>query len=140
MLYKQIHLSTSYASCPIDDPNYALSVDTYIIKEDKQDSLFIELDSIFEYTNIKDIDSIINEIKAVKTALLYKENINNQTKRFVYYKHLNPALAIAHFYLKKNGNDSSKLKDAMGILYFNIVLEWRKQDSDLVKSLDLFFR
>ncbi|AIT08765.1 hypothetical protein LO80_01425 [Candidatus Francisella endociliophora] len=140
MLYKQIDLSTSYASCLIDDPNYALSIDTYIIQEDKQTSLFIELDSIFKYVGIKDVDIVIDEIKKVKTALLYTETISNQTKNFVYYQHLNPVLALVHFYLRKNGNDTNKLKDAIGNLYHNIILEWHKYDPDLVDSLGLFFR
>ncbi|AIT08789.1 hypothetical protein LO80_01555 [Candidatus Francisella endociliophora] len=140
MLYKQINLSTSYASCQIDDHSYALSIDTYIIQEDKQTSLFIELDSIFEYVGIKDIDTIIDEIKKVKTALLYTETINNQTKNFVYYQHLNPVLALVHFYLRKNGNDTDKLKNAIGDLYHNIILEWYKHEPNLVNSLSLFFR
>ncbi|AIT08759.1 hypothetical protein LO80_01395 [Candidatus Francisella endociliophora] len=140
MLYKQINLSSSYASCLIDDPNYALSIDTYIIQEDKQTSLFIELDSIFEYVGIKDINKIIDEIKKVKTALLYTETINNKTKNFVYYQYLNLVLALVHFYLRKNGNDTNKLKDAIGDLYQNIILEWHKYDPDLVSSLGIFFR
>ncbi|AIT08775.1 hypothetical protein LO80_01475 [Candidatus Francisella endociliophora] len=117
MLYKQIHLSTSYISCSKDDLDYALSIDIYIIKDKYQDDIFVELDSIFSYVGITDIDKVVADIKAIKAAKLYTETINNQTKHFIYYKHLNPALAIGHFYIKKLGKDNSSLKDAIGVLF-----------------------
>ena len=143
MLYKKIHLSGTYNNCSIDSPYYVLSIDTFIKEQDQYASLYIELDSILEYLGCENINKLITEIKVVEDIDLSRETISSTEKIFVYHEHLNSALAIIYFYLKKLGQENSKLKNAIGDLYFGVISDWHLEATKIKKaysSLDIFYK